>query len=67
MTKTMKGAMHSRTMWFSLAMVVLGSLYDNFSYIQDIINPKYYGSIFIAIGIICAILRFYTTLPLDEK
>jgi hypothetical protein len=67
MTKTMKGAMHSRTMWFSLAMVILGSLYDNFSYIQDIINPKYYGSIFIAIGIICAVLRFYTTLPLDEK
>jgi hypothetical protein len=63
----MKGAMHSRTMWFSLAMVVLGSLYDNFSYIQDIINPKYYGSIFILIGVICAILRFYTTLPLDEK
>ena len=63
----MKGAMHSRTMWFSLAMVIIGSLYDNFSYIQDIINPKYYGSIFIAIGIICAVLRFYTTLPLDEK
>ena len=67
MTRAMKGAMHSRTMWFSLAMVVLGSLYDNFSYIQDIINPKYYGSIFILIGVICAILRFYTTLPLDEK
>ena len=67
MTKTMKGAMHSRTMWFSLAMVIIGSLYDNFSYIQDIINPKYYGSILIAIGIICAVLRFYTTLPLDEK
>ena len=67
MTKTMKGAMHSRTMWFSLAMVIIGSLYDNFSYIQDIINPKYYGSIFIAIGIICAVLSFYTTLPLDEN
>ena len=67
MTRAMKGAMHSRTMWFSLAMVVLGSLYDNFSDIQDIINPKYYGSIFILIGVICAILRFYTTLPLDEK
>ena len=67
MTRAMRGAMHSRTMWFSLAMVILGSLYDNFSYIQNIIDPKYYGSIFIAIGIICAVLRFYTTLPLDEK
>jgi hypothetical protein len=61
------GAMHSKTMWFSLAMVVLGAVYDNFSYLQDIINPKYYGSILIAIGVICAVLRFYTTLPLDEK
>ena len=67
MTRAMRGAMHSRTMWFSLAMVILGSLYDNFSYIQNIIDPKYYGSIFIVIGIICAVLRFYTTLPLDEK
>ena len=67
MTKTMHGAIHSRTMWFSIAMVILGSLYDNFSYIQNIIDPKYYGSIFIVIGIICAVLRFYTTLPLDEK
>jgi hypothetical protein len=61
------GAMHSKTMWFSLAMVVLGAVYDNFSYLQDVINPKYYGSILIAIGVICAVLRFYTTLPLDER
>jgi len=61
------GAMHSKTMWFSLAMVILGAVYDNFSYLQDIINPKYYGSILIAIGVVCAVLRFYTTLPLDEK
>jgi hypothetical protein len=61
------GAMHSKTMWFSLAMVILGVVYDNFMYLQDVINPKYYGSILIVIGIICAVLRFYTTLPLDEK
>jgi hypothetical protein len=64
--KTM-GAMHSKTMWFSLAMVILGVVYDNFSYLQDVINPKYYGSLLILIGIICAVLRFYTTQPLDEK
>jgi hypothetical protein len=62
-----KGVMHSKTMWFSFALVVLGVVYDNFSYLQDVINPKYYGSIFITIGIICAALRFYTTMPLEEK
>jgi hypothetical protein len=67
MRRSLKGAMHSKTMWFSLAMVVLGSVYDNFSYLQSVIDPKYYGSIFIGVGVICAVLRFYTTLPLDKK
>jgi hypothetical protein len=67
MRRASKGAMHSKTMWFSLAMVVLGVVYDNFSYLQDVINPKYYGSILIGIGIICAVLRFYTTMPLEDK
>ena len=57
----------SKTMWFSLALVVVGSLYDNLSYLQNVIDPKYYGSILITIGIICAVLRFYTTQPLGQK
>lgn len=56
----------SKTMWFSLAMMVLGVVYDNFSYVQNIIDPKYYGTIFISIGVICAILRWYTTQPLEK-
>jgi len=67
MTKVMKGAMHSRTMWFSLALVVVGALYDNFSYLQNVINAKYYGTILVSIGIICAVLRFYTTQPLKDQ
>ena len=64
---TMKQMAKSRTMWFSLALVIIGALYDNFSYLQNVISPKYYGTIFVGIGIICAILRFYTTKPLDYK
>jgi len=62
----MKRMRQSKTMWFSLAMMVLGVIYDNFSYLQNIIDPKYYGIIFIAIGVICAVLRFYTTQPLER-
>jgi hypothetical protein len=51
-------------MWFSLSLVIIGSLYENFSYLQTIISPKYYGIIFISIGIICAVLRFETTQPM---
>jgi hypothetical protein len=67
MKKSLHGAMHSKTMWFSLALVIVGAIYDNFSYLQNVIDPKYYGTILVLIGIICAVLRFITTQPLDDK
>jgi uncharacterized membrane protein len=54
-------------MWFSFLLVVLGVVYDNFSYIQDIIDPRYYGVSYIAIGVVVAILRFITVQPLEDK
>jgi hypothetical protein len=64
---TVKQMAKSRTMWFSLALMVVGAVYENFSYLQNIIDPKYYGIILMCIGVTCAILRFYTTLPLDKE
>ena len=63
----MKRMRHSKTMWFSFALVVLGALYDNFSYIEQLINPRLYGVLLISIGVAVAVLRFLTTQPLDEK
>ena len=57
----------SKTMWFALALVVLGFVAENFNYVQDIIDPKYYGISYMAIGAIVAALRFITTQPLGEK
>ena len=57
----------SKTMWFSLALVIFGALFDNFSYVQNLIDPRYYGFGYIVIGVIVAVLRFITTQPLDEK
>jgi hypothetical protein len=67
MRRKTKGAMHSKTMWFSLAMLVFGAVEMYFPYLERNIQPQYYGPIFMIIGVICAVLRFYTTLPLDEK
>lgn len=67
MRRKARGAMHSRTMWFSLALVILGVVYDNFSYVQNIIDPRLYGILLIAIGIIVAILRFVTSGPLEDR
>ena len=64
---TVKQMAKSRTMWFSLALMIVGAVYENFSYLQDVINPKYYGIILMCIGVTCAVLRFYTTLPLDKE
>ena len=63
----MKPMTRSRTMWFSFALVIFGALFDNFSYVQNIIDPRYYGVCLIILGIITGILRFLTTQPLDEK
>jgi hypothetical protein len=57
----------SKTMWFALALVVLGFVADNFNYVQTIIDPKYYGISYIFIGMVVAVLRFITTQPLSEK
>lgn len=57
----MKRARRSKTMWFALALVILGALMDNLSYLQSIIDPQYYGLLMIGIGIVVAILRFITT------
>ena len=57
--------MKSRTMWFSFLLVVFGALFDNFSYLQSVINERYYGIILVIVGIIVAVLRFLTTGPLE--
>jgi hypothetical protein len=54
-------------MWFSFALVILGVVYENFSYVQNIIDPRLYGIFLIIIGIIVAILRFITVMPLEDK
>ena len=55
----------SRTMWFSVALVIFGALLEYLPYIQTLIEPKYYGIIFAAVGIIVAILRYITKEPIN--
>ena len=55
--------MKSRTMWFSLLLVIFGALEATFPYLQSVIDQKYYGVILVGIGITTAVLRFLTTGP----
>ena len=67
MRRRTRGAMRSKTMWFSLALVVLGVVYDNFSYVSNLIDPRLYGVLLILIGVTVAVLRFVTTTSLDDR
>ena len=59
--------MRSKTMWFSLALVILGVVYDNFGYVSNLIDPRLYGVLLILIGITVAVLRFVTTTSLEDR
>jgi hypothetical protein len=67
MRSLMRSAMKSKTIWLGLALVILGAMYDNFSYVQNLIHPQWYGVIIVAIGVAVAVLRFVTTLPIEDK
>jgi len=67
MRRSIRCAMRSKTMWLALAVAILGAAYDNFSYVQNIIDPRVYGVLLILIGAAVAVLRVLTTMPLDEK
>ena len=51
-------------MWFSLLLVIFGAIEAGFPYLQNIIDPQYYGVILVVIGIVVAVLRFLTNGPL---
>ena len=57
-------ARKSKTMWFAFALVVFGAIEAGFPYLQNVIDPKYYGAILMIIGVIVAVLRFVTTQPI---
>ena len=61
------GALKSKTMWFSVLLVLFGALMDNSVYLKDLIPPQYFSLIMILIGVIVATLRMVTTQPLSAK
>lgn len=61
------GALRSKMMWFSLALVVLGVLQANVALFQRFFSPDDFGWFTAAVGMAVAMLRWVTALPLDEK
>ena len=59
----MKKMRHSKTMMFSLLLVILGALFDLFPTLQAILDPKYYSISLVVIGVVVAVLRYLTKEP----
>lgn len=62
-----KGAMRSKTVWFSFLVMFFSGLEMYFSRLETVIEPKYFFPAFFAIGMISLILRFFTDKSLVDK
>ena len=61
------GALRSKMMWFSLALVVLGVLQSHMALFQRFFSPDDFGWFTAAVGMAVGVLRWVTTLPLEDR
>ena len=63
----MKQILKSKTMMFALALAVLGVIEIQAKLFAPYMSPEAFGDFNIVLGIIVAVLRVLTTVPLSEK
>jgi hypothetical protein len=63
----MKAALKSKTLWFALALAVFGVIEMQAKLFAQYMTPEAFGLFNIAVGLIVAVLRVLTTVPLSEK
>lgn len=64
---TLKNIVKSKTMMFALALAIFGVLEMNLKVFAPHLSPEFFGWFSILISVIVAILRVFTTMPLDKK
>ena len=57
----------SKTMLFALALAIFGVIEINIQLFANYLSPQFFGIFSIAISLIVAVLRVFTTMPLDKK
>jgi len=67
MNKWIARLARSKTMIFSIILAVSGVLEASTGFLQTIMSPSAFGYLMLAIGLVSAILRIYTTQPLMDK
>lgn len=67
MIEQLQAAWRSRTVRFSLLLVILGQLQVYFPLLQKYLTADLYGFLLSSIGVAVFVLRVLTTVPLAEK
>jgi hypothetical protein len=62
-----KHILKSKTMMFALALAIFGVLEMNLKVFAPHLSPEFFGAFSILISVIVAVLRVFTTIPLNEK
>jgi hypothetical protein len=60
-------ALKSKTIWFALALTALGVIEQQYKLIENVVPEAWRGLVFVGIGVVVAVLRVVTTMPLEEK
>lgn len=63
----MSAYLKSKTLWFALALAVFGVVEMQIKVFASYMSPEAFGVFNIVVGLIVAVLRVFTTLPLSEK
>lgn len=66
MTRKVRGARRSKLVWLGLAVAISGALESQFRLIENLIPEKYRGVGLMAIGLTVVVLRWMTTMPLQD-
>lgn len=61
------GALNSWTIRFALLLAVLGVVEANVSVFAQYMSASAYGWFTMAVGVVVAVLRIITTLPLNQR
>lgn len=60
-------ALRSKTLLLGYAMVALGAAWDNADLVRQLLPPEWAGKGVAALGLVVAVLRVFTSKPLDDK
>lgn len=64
--KKVRGAKYSKLVWLGLALAMTGFLEAQFRMVEHLIPEQWRGPALMGIGMLVVVLRFMTTLPIQD-